>query len=250
MDKLDRLLKDWADQREVSQEKLKVLRANILSAAKNLKPEPRPKGFSLGIYIGLGLAVLCFLPVILRQPPPRVKDGAPAIIKTSSLIDQAGISKQDLENSLKTLREMNHVFSGNMRWVRKSENGMDFQLVEGERVSEEYVVIRFMIFEKKPAKAWEKTAMTEVTAMPEDIVEVPLDGKAGNVRFWAHILPDGPLAVDSAVRFNGSTEQSTAFSGVFKQGQPQKVFSMTKGDTQYCVFESVSRLPGVLRGGI
>lgn len=257
MNKLDKLLQEWAGRRKIQETKLRLLTETICREVRYAKRETLPenagsKGISLLwlriTYASLGvMAAACFLVTFLRQQMPvpivAVPEGR---IESAPLTRTAAISPEDMGNNLKVLREMNNVFPEELRWIQASGKRIDLGLASqaGESgIQADCVMIRLVIFKREIGGAWQNIWTAEVMTVPEEVVRIPLEGKTGNyLSFWTHLLPDGLLALDSDIRLKLPVELATCFSGILKPGIPQRVLSLNTGDIEYCIFEAVTYL--------
>lgn len=253
MDRLNKLLQGWAERQKPDKTKLRLLTENIFQEARRSERETsrkvfKPRGIPLFwlrlSYASLGVVAACALIILLQQqlfvPVSVVRE----LAEPTQLTKMAAISKEDIGNSLKVLREVNNVFPKDLRWVQTSSAELNLGLVSqpGEvGISSDCVMIHLVIFKKQAGETWQKIWTAEVTAALEEFVQAPLDGKSGNsISFWAYLLPDGLLALDSDIRLKLPVELATSFSGVLKPGVPQKVLSLNTGDVEYCIFEAAS----------
>jgi hypothetical protein len=254
MDKLNKLLQGWVERQKPDETKLRLLTENICQEVRRSERESsrkifKPKGipfFWLRVsYASLGVVAACLLMIILQKQlfVPVSVAHEPAM-EPGQLTKMAAISKKDIGNNLKVLREVNNVFPKDLRWVQTSSAEMNLGIVSqpGEgKISSDCVMVRLVIFKREAREMWQKIWTTEVTAALEEFVQVPLDGKSDNsISFWAHLLPDGLIAIESDIRLKLPVELSTSFSGVLKPGIPQKVLSLNTGDVEYCIFEAAS----------
>ena len=272
-ERLDMLLNDWSAG-SYSPERLSSLHDRIVTAAtdpddsevetvrqprqladvsfRRVPPPAQPlRSRGPTAAAGLAASVLSALSVatLILLISSRGHHDAPG--KTDSPPGYAWLRTEHVESKTVLLQEMDSLFDRRLAWLAETQNQMDFALLEHQpQTAADHPADRLavrVVVERRPvgSSAWQLAWTVDVMSRSEEVVSVTPPVAGGNeLQLWAYRLPDGTIAVDSALQFSGQQPFSTQTSGLHHDDTPMKVASAVQEDTEYRVFQSVAVLDG------
>ena len=143
--------------------------------------------------------------------------------------------------------EMERLFSDQLRWVSLSDGEMGVgveAIAGGVREGAAPMLVRLAVVSRKAGeKEWKTAWNADVILREEERVEVAAGRKADNrVALWVYPLAEGRVAVDTSLSLVAPVEVASSVSAVVKRGQPAEVLSLTTGETEYRVVQTVQTL--------
>ena len=256
-DRLGQMLSDWADRHAPSAKDLAWLEARITAAVsdeKFLDAPPVPlaaarsvaRGRLLWFSLGAAATVLVALALRLgRHDAPAGPDPRETVQDRAAV---AAFSDEQLAEKRVLLAEMSRLFADRLTWV--AEDGGEVCVGtarSGERTSDGLpIAVRVVVLTRKVGdREWKPARKLDVVTRGEQWVDVaplaPLGLPQQKLQLWTMLLPDGMVAVDASLAVDGGARPAT-FSGVQAAGSPNRAFRLTKGGTEYQVFQTVSLL--------
>lgn len=252
-EKLDGMLRGWGEKAKPDAAKVQLLTGKVLSEVKRgpsqaLVP-PRPVSL-IGLrfaYGALGAVAACFLIAVLYGPLPRPVGMISGRERVDlPLVRETTISAGDVKVAAELVSQLNYLFPEKLRWIESSDGKLNIELVSTpyqERLSSDCVVIRLVLFKREKGGSWQNVWATETISALDGVVEVVSDRRAGNrITLWAHLLPDGLLAVDSNLKLKSPVELTTSFSKVLEPGKPARILLLKSGNVDYCIFQTARYL--------
>ncbi len=269
---LDRVLRQWADNRAPEAETLDRLRQQVtasLDQEKFLDLQPlldvdanRPTtrravwaAMATAAMVLIALAYLWFVPrdvdpLIGNPGSLAIDDNSPQRPRSPS---SATLGRQQLEGQARLLAEMERMFDKQLLWVAETDgqvrlglqadaNVVDSELTNGRPVA---VAVRLVVVRRRDSETdWTTVWQADLVSRDQQVIQLaPADGSHGpKLLVWAYALPDGMIAVDSELALEGPVTMLAKFSGVHQAGVPIKVHSTKRDDVEYEVFQTVELL--------
>jgi hypothetical protein len=267
-DHLDRLLRDWTAAEQPDEAHLEALREGISRAAdrlearvaeaiavgdddltagdgrKTISPATWPS--RLGWFaLGAAAAILAAVFVLSRLGPDQGRDGE--VQQSADLPPEVRLDRHQLAAEAKLFAAMEEVFAGRLTWMAEAD-GKVVLGVEPENpawpAGSQPVTIRLVVMARGPDEtAWHRRFSVDCIALNEQLVElVPRDGAEARVALWAHVLPDGMIAVDTSLHVAGAYGEASS-SAVQQPQVPMRILDLRTNENEYRVFQTVAALP-------
>jgi len=255
-DRLDQVLKQWAVQRDATDDQHQRLAARICETLRQplLVSRRKPVG-AVRLIVGSGcaLAVLMGLSFWFFSRFERTSrfenssNGRPAPIVRSDYPDSAVLSKDFVAAKTQLLVEMNAVFDHQLVWIVDGPRDVSVR-VANQRLDErdEFVLVRMVVAQRRtPNDAWSLIWQTDVIARVDAVVEFDARQSPGAMTLWTHAMPDNEYNID--MDLNDMQRSLLASTGVvLKVGQPKQVASSRVDGIERCVFQTVVPLNPVI----
>ena len=255
--RLDRLLGDWAAAQRPDEAHLEALQRQISEAAGPATAEPRPKAaatwparlawFALGAAAAIVAAVL-LVPRLIPHPPadPNVPGGPLAGAGDVPL--EVRFDRQQLASKAALFEELREVFAGNLAWMAEADGKVVLGVAsEGQTASADPtpITIRLVVMARKPGEAdWHRRTSVDVILCNEELVQFgPEVESPEQFAVWAHLLPDGMIAVDTSLDLESPQAAGSSYSGVQQPSVHQRIFTLKTDEAEYRVFQTVAVLP-------
>jgi len=264
--KIDRLLGDWSSGERADLEHLDRLAERIKSAIDaHVAPDPQYgpltaplpatnagwrtplTWFSLGVAASVlvtGLGIAWF---VAREKPIVLPESAESTAF-------AQIDAGQIHNRATLFRELNDFYAGNLAWmaevdgrvvlrVDSSKIGSPSSPVQGNVARERSVTVRVVVVARAAGdERWQTLWKADVMAENDQFVQIgPSDGAKHDLSVWAHMLPDGSVAVDTSISLEAGNQDS--YSGVQRPSVPERILTRKAGNVEYRVFQTVAVLP-------
>lgn len=191
------------------------------------------------------------LDALLRRHLPRVRSMIGQLILNDS--DAAAhLDRGQLARKAKLLRVLRETFPNDLLWVSETEGEIHIGLrsdAERSLAADEppaELAVRIVVSARRRNELrWKTLCRADVMTEPQELVEVPLDGKdGGQLAIWTCLLPDGMVAVDSDLSLPGIRGLHASASTVQREGVPYHTDSGAAEGWEYRVFQTVGRVPG------
>lgn len=262
-DKLDALLRGWAERRQAAQD-LDALEQRILAAVAeessrgNLgDPCPSPAvsdrhrlasnalaWFSIGA-AAIVAAVACWLLI-----GGNGKGNVPAQQARKLPPRSAWLDGRELGEKGRLIREMEWVFDHRLQWIAET-GGRVLLEVQSQPATDaaelcaplaaHIVVVRRDPRQPQAAPVW----TVDVVARQERVILLSAESaglpEGMELRFWAYPVDEEMVAVDSSLSLPGLA-LAWDFSSVQKCGEPLAVCRVERSGVEYEVFQTVARL--------
>jgi hypothetical protein len=244
---LHQLLRAWAARHEPDAGRLQDLAARaVLSAGRQplaravpaVADRPSRPWWPHLLSAAAGAAAACLAMVLLghwRQPAPPA---GPASTTEAALPD---LNAPGQTEAVLLYKPIDELFGGRLLWLVESDRDIRLGLPENGAPaprSAGVVVVRTVVLTRSgPGGAWRR--LWEVTAAAR--AEEPLDTTLEDARvaLWAYPLPDGGVAVDSALELQQPVALSVNASNVFLSAKPLRVLSLQTETAEYQVLQVV-----------
>ena len=255
---LDRLLGDWSNSRADSlasgdnMASGDELRERIVSQLADGSPVAEPAitssadyempRSSTWLFAGMAAVVLLVAMLALREPadePPVAHSDTPS----DSLAAFVPAAANAAEKAL-LLDELEQLFGGEVCWVAETGGDVDLGMCSGSTAIETEhapVSVRWTVVRRSAGEQqWSQVWSMDVTTRSQHVVRTgPSDT---NVAMWVYHMPDGMLAVDSDLTFDGPFQLQSSYSGVQQSGVPSEIHTATIDGSDYAVFQTVVSL--------
>lgn len=251
---LDRLLHDWAEAKLRGRASDQDLSRRILNrvdaqqaevnwrtgsplAHKPARWSTRLAWFGLGAVASAATAIIlavCWTPEPVNLAlPPRESSSRPA----------------DLAPQAKAFLEMQAIFGNNLAWLAETEGKVMLGLqgqAPASRASSTPITIRVELMVRQPGETeWRTSWSVDCVTLDGELVELTrADGSRNPWMVWAHVLPDGMIAVDSSLRWEGLHGEANAYDVIHRPGVRRSVFEWRHEGVEYRVFQTAATLPG------
>ncbi len=178
----------------------------------------------------------------------QVVTPTPAELGAATLLAATKVAPPEIEAGARLFREMEILFADDLRWVADSDSKVRLgvhQVSGGQVAGATPLLIRVLLVQRRPGEtSWRKILETDVLTRTQERVEAVPDPELDNrLTLWAHVLPDGKVAVDSSIRLTSPIHASVDVTNVLTPGQPRRVFSLKTEDGEYRLFQVVAPLP-------
>jgi len=264
--KIDRLLCDWSAGERADLQHLHRLAERIKSAIDAqvapdsqygplVAPTPTVNAgwrtplvcFSLGVaatVLVTGLGIAWF---VAREKPIALPE--PAETTTFAQIDTGQI-----HNRATLFRELNEFYAGNLAWMAEVDGrvvlrvdsakiGSPSSPIQTNDARERSVTVRVVVIARAAGdQRWQTLWKADVISENDQFVQIgPSDGAKRDLSLWAHLLPDGSVAVDTSISLEAGNQES--YSGVQRPSVPERILTRKSGNIEYRVFQTVAVLP-------
>ena len=262
-EKLDALLKQWADQC-ASSERLESLQKRIVSSLQETKfvgtadvaPQeirrvtqhrlarnPWVYRFAVGIVV-MSLVTVGF--VLLQWGRPvvaTISEAAP---------EYAWLQEEQIQNKSVLLAEIERLFDQQLAWMAETgdrlEFGFDRSISDHAVRSQDHgrLTVRVIVEQRPQGSAmWQLAWAMDVVSRNEELVRVtPAKANGHELQVWTYRLPDGAIAVESTLQLDGTSPFRARASGLHQNTKPLKVATAQNNGTEYRVFQTVAVLDG------
>jgi hypothetical protein len=257
-DPLNELLRQWAERRVAEGAEAERLRGRVAASVEEAAfldlPPVLAGRRAAGLWgrlawfaMGAAAAIVAVCVFQTRNQEGRPMAGRQEPVENLSALVQFPSSQ--LAEKGKLLAGVEELFGGRLAWL--AEDGGKGQTVqlgllpEGEVLrGAKPVVVRVVVLARQGGSLdWKPVWRADLVTHEEQLVEVPQDTPGGaRLRMWTQPLPDGLIAVDSELAFDGQLPVRSRFSGIQRGGVPQRVFSAQTGDVEYEVYQTVAPL--------
>ena len=259
-DDLDKLLEQWAVQHATDAGHADALADRIVDGlsrdgSPNLNVTAAQGARSIlprkYLYPALAASVALMILVgglLLRSGPSRNGGGLLTGSPGEEAAALAAVARSDIEAGGRLFREMEDLFADELRWIAESGSNVRLgihQVSGGQVAGATPLLIRVLVVQRRRgATSWQKILENDVLTRTQERVEAVADARLGSrLELWAHVLPDGKVAVDSSIRLTSPIHASVDVTNVLTPGQPTRVFSLKTEDGEYRIFQVVVPLP-------
>ena len=273
-DNLDRLLRYWASGEQPDQAHLEMLRRRISQAADSLEgagtevgsipdddPTAGPRRKALlpttwssrlaWFTLGAAAAILAAVVLVSRLGPDRAEDTSGE--RLAEVPPEVRLDRQQLAAQAELLAAMKEVFAGRLTWIAESD-GKVILGIEPETQpppdGSQPITIRLVVMARRPGEStWRRRFSVDCIVPNEQLVELaPQDESGAQLALWAHLQPDGMIAVDTSLglgaRGEGQDPQpSTLNTQLFQPQVPRRILTLQTDQHEYQVFQTVAVLP-------
>jgi len=268
-DDLNRLLRDWTAAEQPDEVHLQALRERISRAAdrleghvaevigvgdddltagdgrKTVSPATWPS--RLGWFaLGAAAAILAAVCVVSRLGPDQGRD-EPEAYMWADLPPEVRLDRHQLAAEATLFAAMKEVFADRLTWMAETD-GKVILGIEPENPASadgsQPITIRLVVMAREPGEtAWHRRFSVDCIALNEQLVELaPPDGAEARVALWAHVLPDGMIAVDTSLNVAGAYGEASS-SAVQRPQVPMRILDLRTNENEYRVFQTVAVLP-------
>jgi hypothetical protein len=267
-DNLDRLLRDWAAAEQPDEAHLAALRERISRAAdaspghlaevigagdhdlmaadgrKSISPAQWAGRWGW-LALGAAAAILAAVFMFSRLGPERGRDGQRR--QSADLPAEVRLDRHQLAAQANLFAAMEEVFADRLTWMAEAE-GKVMLGIESENPAppdgSQPITIRLVVVAREPGEAaWHRRFSVDCIARSEQLVELaPPEGAEAGVAFWAHVLPDGMIAVDTRLDVAGAYPEACS-SAVQRPRVPMQILDLRTKRSEYRVFQTVAVLP-------
>lgn len=249
-DKLDTILRQWAEARAPAESRLKALSARITTDAVRVQfvarqGQPAVFPFWTRLAYAAGGAVVAIIVCFgyFMWSVPVVSHGSNA----SSAVGLAGISTAQAEAGGRFFGEMQRMFADHLRWVVQSNGdvGLGVEPIRGgtEPGSQPLLVRLTVVSKASGDKAWKPVWYTDVMLRGQEVVQVSPNAKSNNsLKLWAYPMADGKIAIDTDLSLFGPVQLTSSSVSVVSPGEPSEILVIRRGNTEFRVFQTVESL--------
>jgi hypothetical protein len=244
---LDQSLREWARRAAPGEERARALEQRIAAAVARearLGPARAPAGW-------LGIAVRPLAAFALGAAAAALVFGFGLFRQGGSADAQALALARPANGALavgQLYAEAERMFGTGLRWIRQSGDQVELGLDPadgpvvghgGGAVAVHITVLRRTAGDTQWHKAWE----TDVLSRTEQLVDLAPEAATGNrLRLWLYPVGGQSMAVDTWFSLKAPLSLDTQQSSVVREGVPSRVVDIVEGDTEYRVFQTVTRL--------
>jgi len=267
-DNLDRLLRDWTAAGQPDEAHLQALRERISRAAEQLEGHvaevigvgdddltagdgrktrsPATWPGRLGWFaLGAAAAILAAVFVVSRLGPDRGRDGQRQ--QWADLPPEVRLDRHQLAAEASLFAAMKEVFADRLTWMAEADGKVILGIDPENPASvggSQPITIRLVVMAREPGEtAWRRCFSVDCIVLSEQLVELaPADGAEARVAFWAHVLPDGMVAVDTSLDV-AEAYGETSSSAVQRPQVPMQILDLRTNENEYRVFQTVAVLP-------
>jgi len=265
---LDRLLGKWSAGERADARQIERLTQRIQTAwdAKD-SPDPQydaPAETRLAggaawrtpaLWFSLGVAATVLIAASLF-PWSRVRDpevlpngsGEPSVL--------AQIDAGQLVNRATLFRELDDFYVGDLAWMAEVDgrvvlrvggsktSGGDSSPATSREPVQALTVKVVVVARAAKGESWKPVWKADLIAENDQLVEVGSpDGAKHDLAIWAHVLPDGSVALDTRLSMDRKQKEAWTYSGVQRPNMPETILTRKSGQVEYRVFQTVAVLP-------
>ena len=246
--RLDDLLSQWDDAKSRSTEDLDGLRHEITSRLASedlseLSAPPRRSGSWKSLAIAAcGIAAAVAITVSIRSLLPTSSDDSMA--RTVSPSHFAAISASELSEKRQLLDEVQRLFDSQLAGVVETDNDVRIDVQDTNSMDSPFLAIRIaMVTRRTDDEPWKLAWKMDALSRDQRVLRVqPTAQPSDSVSVWAYMMPDGTFAVDLDASLPSGGRLQSRGSCVIQSGQPTPVLFAQHDGTQYCVYQTVTRL--------
>lgn len=243
-DPLNETLRAWAQRREYSEQRLQSLADGIMQSLSRppgvVEPEYAPAMRRLELwprvaYIAMGAAAMLAIILGINLARPH----APMPISTPP-----GLSANYAVSKAAVIREMNRLFSGQLRWVSENNGaikvGIDSETGTREDGLTSAWVQTVIVTRRAGETTWRPVWSTAVQVHNDEQIELPsLVDSDGRLLFWAYAVDKDKWAIDSLCAWNTPVRLSSQSSEIIETGKYQEIAALKTDNREYRVFQTV-----------
>jgi hypothetical protein len=135
--------------------------------------------------------------------------------------------------------EMARVFPDQLAWVAETQQRVWIGLEsEAASPSSQPTLAVRVVVARRTQQGWTCVWSADVISQQEQVVRLARDaGSEAEFSVWTYLLPDGLVAVDSRLDYQGAAAFESHSSGVQRPGVPKAVGTLQPGE--YQVFQTV-----------
>lgn len=190
-----------------------------------------------------GAAAACLAMALLGHwRPAAAPPVAPVAPAAAPLPDLGGPAPAEWAELYQPIDEL---FSGRLLWLVESDRDIRLGLPENgppPGPPGSLVVVRTVVLSRTgPGTPWRRVWEVTAAARAEQSVDAPLED--ARLALWAYPLPDGGVAVDSALELRHPIALNLNASNVFLSANPVRVLSMQTETAEVQVLQMVSVAP-------
>lgn len=259
-DKLDTLLRSFAERQQADEQSLDRTRRQILAAASEYAGDSAPLRTSSptrwwrsrAIWFTVGVAAT--LLVAFAGSVFLVDDGDPIVAEPDpDTVDphaMAGISADQLARQSQLFEELDRLFGRQLNWFAESNGAIEVGVEpEPSAVSDaddsKLLSIRVTIVRRRRGQSnWDSVWSANLVSRSQRVVQFKPEADAPNLVVWAYVLPDGEIACDTELSTNHDGGLHTSTLELQSAGDVAEMASSEVGDVEYRVFQSVTFLNG------
>ncbi len=262
-EKLDALLKQWADQcasserlvnlqkrRVSSLQETKFVATAVVTSQESRRDTPHRVArnpWASRFAVGTVVMMLLTMGFVLPQW------GQPVVATTSEAAPEyAWLQEEQIQNKSVLLAEMESLFDQQLAWMAETDNRLEIgfdrsQLSHTDRSQDPaHFAVRVIVEQRQQGtNVWQSAWAMDVVSRNEELVRVT-SGKANGheLQVWTYRLPDGAIAVESMLQLDGTRPFRAQASGLHQNTKPLKVVTAQDNGTEYRVFQTVALLDG------
>jgi len=262
-DKLDALLRGWAERRQRTTDpdtlKQRVIAAIGEEASQGRLGGPRPSpavvdrrrpGRNAAVWCSLGAAAVTVVVACWLLLGGNGEDVDPPVHAGGLPPRFAWLEENQLGEKGRLIRELEPMFDDRLQWIAETDGRVllevQDQAVGAAAESSVPLAVRIVVVRRGPRQAQATPVWAvDVVARQERVVRLSSESadlpEHVELRFWAYPVDEEMVAVDSSLSLSGLALESD-FSGVQKCGEPFAVYSAERSGVQYEVFQTVARL--------
>jgi hypothetical protein len=253
-DKLDALLRCWADQHAASNQRLNEL-AQLVCDRLNNSPEQADRVTTrhIGYRRSLVWAAVCGAVAASITTAvyiaDRVGDSSTRLVADNSDEEQriessfsqvSPVARPDIAEKEMVAREMQQMFPGQFAWFLETSDGVELGLRPDANTSPgRMIAIRFIVESQgREAGVWKTLRTFDIVTRSEEVVEAsPSVGGVTHVSLWAYAMPDGMLSVDAELDLKGPVPIRVSSSRLTATGSSAEIWRADMGGVQYRIHQ-------------
>jgi len=252
-DPIDLVLKRWLADEQPDQESLEALRTRILTAAERDRSAGSPaagtalrrsRGKRLPLVVAGAAAAAACLAIALWALGPRTT--APEESAEAIVLREAGPDEEQIVSQARLFARLNEVFTGRLAWVAETDGRVELGVEDQQPPSQDArpIAVRLVVLDRAAGQsAWQRAWTADLVLDCEERVEIrPQDDAGRGLAVWAHVLPDGMIAVDASLELSPSCPE-VSYSGVERPGATQRIFQGSAAGREFEVYQTVVLLP-------
>lgn len=243
-DPLNETLRAWAQRREYSEQRLQVLAAGIMQSLPRrlciVEPVDGPAMWRLELWprvacvaIGAAAMLVIMLGINLARPNAAMPISSPPGLSANCAVSKAMV-----------IREMNRLFSGQLRWVAENNGtikvGIDSETSTREGNLTSAWVQTVVVTRRTGESTWRPVWSTAVQVRNDEQIELtsPI-GANDRLMFWVYAVDKDKWAIDSLCALTTPVRLSSESSKIIETGKYQEIAALKTEDREYRVFQTV-----------
>lgn len=176
-----------------------------------------------------------------KPPRPNSPHDNPALL--------AEITPEQIAHEKKLFAELERMFGERLQWVAESNGSIELGIDPDAGAAEpartaEPLTVRFTVVRRQPGEQrWQVVWTVNLVTRNEQVVRYrPENGDSPSLSVWTFALPDGKIACDAELSFNGDTGLRLNTSDLQSPGEVAEVASAADDGAEYRVFQTIQLL--------
>ncbi|MGB7345212.1 MAG: hypothetical protein WBD20_13440 [Pirellulaceae bacterium] len=190
--------------------------------------------------------------IVLQQQNPDI---VPPIALKSIDAPIDAISAEQLLQKQSVLNELDRMFGGKRIWFAETDSdvvlGGESKPKASDIATERSVAMRLVLAKRSsPNESWQRVWSADVVSRTDQVVQFESsEPRQASASFttWAHLLPDGMIACDVALKWNDGKAGQLSDSLLLSPGDTKPGTLLNVDGVQYQLFHAISILDSAAR---